>query len=80
MSIFSKLRASFERSGGRFEPQGYAPSTQTPIIRVSICTGERVAGFKDVTGHFTEVMLIRSDNDLEEFKRIYNVDDLPTEY
>ena len=29
-----------------------------PVIRISICTGEKVAGFKDLEGgKFTEVML-----------------------
>ena len=30
-----------------------------PVIRASICTGEKVAGFQDIhTGKFTEIMLI----------------------
>lgn len=38
------------------------------VIHASICTGERVAGFKDdKTGRFEEIMLIRNDKDLEEF-------------
>ena len=45
-----------------------------PAIRSSICTGERVAGFKDrITGHFSEVMLIRTDKDLEDFKAQYGI-------
>lgn len=40
-----------------------------PVIRSSICTGERVAGFKDLrTGRFSEVMLVRSQADLDEFR------------
>ena len=36
-----------------------------PVIRVSICTGEEVAGFKDIrTGKIEEIMLIRSPEDL----------------
>ena len=32
-----------------------------PVIRASICTGEEVAGFKDIrTGKIEEIMLIRS--------------------
>ena len=51
------------------------------MIRSSICTGEKVAGFKDKTdGHFTEVMLIRSQKDIEKFKEQYHVDSIRTEY
>lgn len=45
-----------------------------PTIRSGICTGEQTAGFKDVyTGRFTEVMLIRSHRDLEEFMEKYGI-------
>lgn len=38
----------------------YDSESQYPVIRSSICTGEKVAGFKDKTGgHFTEVMLVK---------------------
>jgi hypothetical protein len=51
------------------------------VIRSSICTGEKVAGFKNKTdGHFTEVMLIRSPADEKEFKETYGVDSLKVEY
>ncbi len=45
-----------------------------PVIRVSICTGEQVAGFRDVhTGKFEEVMLLKDDKDMAEFKKIYDI-------
>lgn len=45
-----------------------------PVIRSSICTGERTAGFKDEkTGRFTEVMLIRTDADLQQFLQDYQL-------
>ena len=45
-----------------------------PMIRSSICTGEQVAGFKDIhTGKFSEVMLIRTAGDLEEFLETYDI-------
>ncbi len=45
-----------------------------PVIRASICTGEEVAGFKDIrTGKIEEIMLIRSPEDLEKFKEIYEM-------
>jgi len=44
------------------------------VIQASICTGERVAGFKDVhTGKFEEIMLIKKDKDLDEFMKIYDI-------
>lgn len=52
----------------------YNKDVQRPVIRSSICTGERVAGFKDIeTGRFTEVMLIRDGKDMEEFLRRYDI-------
>ena len=45
-----------------------------PAIRQSICTGERVAGFKDrTTGRFTDVMLLRTEKDLVNFKKEYGI-------
>ena len=60
---------------------GYDPETQYPAIRASICTGEKVAGFRNKKdGRFTEVMLILSPEDEERFRKQYKVKDLPTEY
>ena len=51
------------------------------ILRCSICTGEKVAGFKDKrTGQFTEIMLIRTEEELEDFKKRYGVEDVIKEY
>ena len=59
----------------------YDPGKEKPVIRASICTGERVAGFKDrKTGAFHEIMLIRDQADLEEFMETYGLDDIGTEY
>ncbi len=53
----------------------YNKDRKVPVIRSSICTGERVAGFKDpVSGRFDELMLIRSGGDLAEFCSQYQVD------
>ena len=48
----------------------------------SICTGEEVAGFKDIrTGKIEEIMLIRSPEDLEKFKEIYEItEEIAKEY
>ena len=59
----------------------FDPETQYAVIRSSICTGEKVAGFKNITdSHFTEVMLIRSAADEKEFKETYGVESLKVEY
>ena len=53
----------------------FDPETQYAVIRSSICTGEKVAGFKNKTdGHFTEVMLIRTAADEKEFKETYGIE------
>ena len=71
----------FIKNVGRLDSDAYDPEKQSAMIRQSICTGEKVAGFKDKkTGQFTEVMLIRSPKDEEEFKKRYKVDKLPVEY
>ena len=55
--------------------------TQRPILRCSICTGEQVAGFKEIgTGKFQEVMVIRNDQDLDDFRKMYDIEDVPKEY
>lgn len=61
----------------------YDHKTQRPVIRASICTGEQVAGFKDIhTGRFEEIMVIRDGNDLNEFVKIYDISktDITKEY
>ena len=59
----------------------YDPTTQRPVIRASICTGERVAGFKDkADGRFVEVMLIRTPEDERQFMQAYHLDSIETEY
>ncbi|MDO4882260.1 MAG: aspartate dehydrogenase [Oscillospiraceae bacterium] len=65
----------------RFDTKPFNPETQYAVIRSSICTGEKVAGFRDKNGgHFTEVMLIRNKQDEQEFKERYGVENLRVEY
>ncbi len=46
-----------------------------PVVRASICTGERVAGFKEpATGKFHDLALIRSDGELRDFLDTYGVE------
>ena len=64
-----------------FETEQFDSQTHYPVIRSSICTGEKVAGFREKgSGRFIEVALIRSQKDIEDFKEKYHVDSLKTEY
>ena len=59
----------------------FDPETQYAVIRSSICTGEKTAGFKNKKdGHFVEVMVIRTSEDEKRFKEIYGLDSVRTEY
>ncbi|MBR5917834.1 MAG: aspartate dehydrogenase [Lachnospiraceae bacterium] len=59
----------------------FDPEKQYAVIRSSICTGEKVAGFKNFSdGHFTEVMLIKGPKDEEIFRETYNLESVKTEY
>ena len=59
----------------------YDPEKQVPVIRASICTGEKVAGFRDkATGRFREATLILSDEDKQRFMEVYGLTELNTEY
>ena len=52
----------------------YDPSFKRPALRCSICTGEQVAGFKNLSdGKFEEVMLIRNESDLQDFREQYGI-------
>ena len=56
--------------------QSYDKENKKPVIKASICSGEQVAGFKDIhTGKIEEVMLIKSSADLEKFKSMYGIDE-----
>ena len=53
----------------------YDKDSKRPVIKASICTGEQVAGFKDIhTGKIDEVMLIKNQADLDAFKKMYGID------
>lgn len=65
-----------EKKRNESEKKSYDRENQKPVIRASICTGEQVAGFKDVhTGDFQEVMLIRDNEDLAEFMSMYGIEE-----
>lgn len=76
-SIFQR----FKKTQSKPAVKAYDPVTQLPVLRCSICTGEQVAGFKDLsTGKFTDIMLIRNEKDLETFKEQYGVTELKKEF
>jgi hypothetical protein len=63
------------------ETHTYDKENETPAVKSSICTGEKTAGFIDNrTGKYHDVMLIKSEADLLEFKRMYGVDEVKTIY
>ncbi len=72
----------FGKQGKKTGPDiKFDPETQYAVIRSSICTGEKVAGFKNKKdGHFTDVMVIRSSEDERIFKEMYGLDTVRTEY
>ena len=54
----------------------YNPETHIPVIRWSICNGEQVAGFQEITtGKFTDICLIKDEKDLLTFRNEYGIRD-----
>ena len=63
------------------EKKEYDPAVCRPVLRCSICTGEKVAGFKDLrTGKFEEAELIRDDRELQDFLDRYGLEDIDKIY
>ncbi len=59
-------------------PKTYDKEKVKPVIRSSICTGEKVAGFLDIhTGAFEDIMLIKNDSDLKSFMELYGIEQSP---
>ncbi len=59
----------------------YDKNTYRAVLRCSICTGEQVAGFKNIyTGEFQDIMLIKNSKDLEVFQKEYKVEIISKEY
>ena len=59
----------------------YDPEKEEAVIRYSICTGEKVAGFRNrENGHFKEVMVLRTPEDEEQFFHIYEIRNVKKEY
>ena len=65
----------------KVQKKTYDRDNQKPVIRGGICTGEQVAGFKNIhTGKFEEVMLIRNESDRRTFMEMYDIDTVSKEY
>lgn len=65
------------------EPPRYPAEEYEPVLRSSVCTGEKTACMRNrATGKLLEIQLIRTDRDLEEFCRTYGVkrEELKTVY
>ena len=51
------------------------------VLKCSICNGEQVAGIQNLqTGKFEEIMLIRNEAELKEFKDRYGISEISKEY
>lgn len=67
----------------KVKKQTYDKENLRLVIRSSICTGEQVAGFRNIqTGKFSDCLLIRNGGDLEEFLETYDISeaDIGKEY
>ncbi len=52
-----------------------------PVLRRSICTGEKVAGFQNLdSGEFKEYQLIHDDRELQEFMKGCGISSIKTIY
>ena len=73
----------FKRHQPEPETTAFDPAAYEPVIRSSICTGEKVACMRDrSTGKLQELMLIRTQEDIDAFCRRYRVkaEDVKTIY
>ena len=53
----------------------FDPERWEPVLRCSICPGEQTAAFRErATGQIREIMLIRGEADLREFRRLYGIE------
>lgn len=76
MSIFTKKQKPAPNTA-------YPANEYRPVIRQSICTGERTACMQHIaSGKLTELMLIRTDADIAVFCKQYGCDpsDIKTVY
>lgn len=82
-SPLDKIRALFGSSKPSEEAIPYDPETEEPVIRASICTGEREAGLRSKkSGEFIPFMLIKDERELRQFAERcgVQVEDIETIY
>lgn len=66
----------FNRKQPEPETTRFDPALYEPVIRSSICTGERVACMRERdTGRLHELQLIRTEEDIKAFCRRYHVEE-----
>lgn len=71
----------WKRRKEQAETADYDRENWRPVLKCSICNGEKVAGFKNIhTGEFREESFIRNEEELEAFKQKYGIRDIPKEY
>lgn len=71
----------WSRRKDQVKQEDYDRENWRPVLKCSICNGEKVAGFKNIhTGEFKEECFIRDDRELEEFKQKYGIREMPKEY
>ncbi len=69
-----QIMKKFWNKKKKIEKEEYDRSQYTPAIRSSICTGEKTGGLiRNATGEFSDRMLIRTDEDMENFLEQYDV-------
>ncbi len=69
--------------GSKIQKKSYDKTQLKPVLRCSICTGEQVAGFKNLhSGKFEEIMLIKDARDIMRFCAAYDInqEELTKEY
>ena len=73
MSLFRKKKRAVRST--------YDPQTLKPVLRCSICSGEQIAGFKNLkTGKIEEVTVIHSREELQQFMEEYGIREISKEY
>ena len=53
--------------------QKAVPPSGEPVIRASICNGEKVIGFRE-NGHFIGSDVVKSEDDIVKFCKKYGID------
>ncbi|MCD7957635.1 MAG: aspartate dehydrogenase [Lachnospiraceae bacterium] len=79
--MFGRKKKTSQTLRSDSETRAYDPALYKPVLKCSICNGERVAGFKNrQTGKFEEVACIKNDRELDDFLRRYGLDHIDKEY